>query len=232
MVSQKAKWFIFTIASVLLISFILSIVSYPPNVKYNHGSFEILALFSIAYQWLFCFLGSGLFGKRTEKYFDLAGFSCFGFLALLSAYLLGFDKLSLRQQIVFAFAELYSLRLGVFLFSRSLRVGGIDSRFIEAKKNMFTFASYWTVQALWCYVCSLCVFILNITPQAQENMNDLYVIDYIGMSIWIFGMVFQTVADEQKRLWHRDPTNRHRFIHTGLWAISRHPNCKLILKAY
>ena len=229
MVSQKAKWFIFTIASVLLISFTLSSVSYPPNVKYHRGKLELLALFSIAYQWLFCILGSGLFGKRTEKYFDLAGFSCFGFLALLSVYQIGFNNLSLRQQIVFVFAELYSLRLGIFLFSRSLRVGGIDSRFVETKKNLFTFASYWTVQALWCFECSLCIFILNITPQDPENKNDLYVIDYVGISIWLFGMLFQTVADEQKRLWQLNPANQHRFIHTGLWALSRHPNCKRTL---
>ena len=58
MISQKAKWFIFTIASVLLISFILAAVSSPPNVKYNRGKLELLALFSIAYQWLFSALDS------------------------------------------------------------------------------------------------------------------------------------------------------------------------------
>ena len=106
-------------------------------------------------------LGSGLFSKRTEKYFDLAGFSCFGFLALLSACQVGFSKLSFRQQIVFILVELYSLRLGVFLFSRSLRNDGIDSRFVEAKKNVFTFASYWTAQALWCFVCSLYLYLTS-----------------------------------------------------------------------
>jgi len=46
----------------------------------------------------------------------------------------------------------------------------------------------------------------------------------IGMLVWVFGFVFEVLADEQKRRFRADPANRGRFIRTGLWARSRHPN--------
>jgi steroid 5-alpha reductase family enzyme len=34
----------------------------------------------------------------------------------------------------------------------------------------------------------------------------------------------QVIADEQKRAFRAEPANRGRFITTGLWRYSRHPN--------
>ena len=45
-----------------------------------------------------------------------------------------------------------------------------------------------------------------------------------GGLIWIFGFVFEIVADIQKSRFRADPENKGKFIHTGLWARSRHPN--------
>ena len=38
------------------------------------------------------------------------------------------------------------------------------------------------------------------------------------------GFAFEAVADSQKSRFRADPANKGRFIHTGLWAWSRHPN--------
>ena len=46
--------------------------------------------------------------------------------------------------------------------------------------------------------------------------------DALGIGIWTFGFVIELTADRQKiRFRQRNPG---RFINTGLWAWSRHPN--------
>ena len=46
----------------------------------------------------------------------------------------------------------------------------------------------------------------------------------IGIAIWLFGFVIEVVADAQKRAFRQNPDNRGKFINTGLWSWSRHPN--------
>ena len=46
----------------------------------------------------------------------------------------------------------------------------------------------------------------------------------VGLVIWIFGFAFEVIADSQKSRFKADPDNEGKFISTGLWARSRHPN--------
>ena len=39
---------------------------------------------------------------------------------------------------------------------------------------------------------------------------------------WIFGFLFEVIADRQKVIFNK--TNKGKFISTGLWSFSRHPN--------
>ena len=41
---------------------------------------------------------------------------------------------------------------------------------------------------------------------------------------WIAGFSFEVVADEQKRRFRLQSSNKDQFISNGLWSISRHPN--------
>jgi steroid 5-alpha reductase family enzyme len=42
--------------------------------------------------------------------------------------------------------------------------------------------------------------------------------------IWIFGFVFECVADYQKSVFNSKPKNKGKFIKSGVWSVSRHPN--------
>ena len=47
---------------------------------------------------------------------------------------------------------------------------------------------------------------------------------WIGATVWVIGIVFETVADNQKKAFKADPANAGKFINVGLWRWSRHPN--------
>jgi steroid 5-alpha reductase family enzyme len=46
--------------------------------------------------------------------------------------------------------------------------------------------------------------------------------DAIGLAIWLLGFCIEVAADRQKSQFRRESPGR--FIDTGLWAWSRHPN--------
>ena len=54
--------------------------------------------------------------------------------------------------------------------------------------------------------------------------EELGVLSYIGMSLWLFGFAVEVTADAQKRRFKALPENKGCFIKSGLWAWSQHPN--------
>lgn len=47
---------------------------------------------------------------------------------------------------------------------------------------------------------------------------------WVGWSLFACGLGLETLADHQKTVFRREPVNHGRYIHTGVWAYSRHPN--------
>lgn len=76
------------------------------------------------------------------------------------------------------------------------------------------------MQALWALLTALPVYAAN----AVAHQPALGVTDVVGVVMWCVGLVVETVADSQKKAFRRQPANRHKWINTGLWAWSRHPN--------
>jgi steroid 5-alpha reductase family enzyme len=42
--------------------------------------------------------------------------------------------------------------------------------------------------------------------------------------MWLLGLVIEAVADDQKRQFQSNADNKGKFINTGIWRWSRHPN--------
>ncbi|XP_069828263.1 uncharacterized protein [Dendropsophus ebraccatus] len=154
---------------------------------------------------------------HTEKFYDLAGSGTFILLSHLSLRWTGTKFL--RQQVQTGLITVWGIRLGAFLFLRILR-DGHDRRFDKVRDNPGTFLVYWTVQGIWVFVTLLPSLILNL----EKRNKPLGLTDYLGWTLWTVGFLIQAVADEQKRTFKADPDNAGKFIQSGLWAYSRHPN--------
>uniref|UniRef100_A0A336MR91 CSON003882 protein n=1 Tax=Culicoides sonorensis TaxID=179676 RepID=A0A336MR91_CULSO len=181
-----------------------------------------LGFYTIGVQWVSFIHAGGLFGnKPTEKYYDLIGslthLSTIGISVLALRPL---SKISVRQAIVSSCAAIWAIRLGSFLFYRIHNSGGVDSRFTEMKEDWTKFFTAWTIQGAWVFITLLSVLVIN----QRIDKIPLKPINYVGMGVWATGFAMEVVADFQKLFFKQNPENAGKWIDTGLWSISRHPN--------
>ena len=154
---------------------------------------------------------------KTEHYFDLTGSATYVTVVAI-ALLLSID-LDARALIVGALVLVWALRLGTFLFRR-VRRDGRDVRFDEIKVDPLRFFMTWTLQGLWVLLTVACALAI-ITGIERRSIGWVGI---VGIAVWVAGFAIEVVADRQKSAFKRDPANAGRFISTGLWAWSRHPN--------
>ena len=155
--------------------------------------------------------------KQTEHYYDLTGGITYITVTVVAVLLSG--PLDLRSAIVAGMVLFWSIRLASFLFLRISRAGK-DSRFDDIKSRPPRFLLAWTLQGLWVLLTAACA----IAVITGGNREPLGVIGYVGIAVWTVGIVIEIVADRQKSAFRADPANKGKFINTGLWAWSRHPN--------
>lgn len=172
----------------------------------------LCAILAFVIQWL-AFVPAYL--RRTERFYDLVGsltYLAVTTFAIVSTY--SDDK---RSIVLGVLVGVWAVRLGSFLFRR-IRSEGSDGRFDEIRISASRFLVAWTLQGLWVFL-TLCAALAAITTTTP---SDLGLLDAIGLSIWIFGFALEVIADRQKSRFRR--YNPGRYIDTGLWAWSRHPN--------
>ncbi|HEY60156.1 MAG TPA: DUF1295 domain-containing protein [Anaerolineae bacterium] len=165
-------------------------------------------------QWI-VFIPSYL--KRTEKFYDLTGSITYISVVILSTILS--RKMDARTLLILVLVVIWAARLGTFLFKR-VKVAGEDRRFREIKKSFARFLSAWTLQALW-VTFTLAAALAAITSLRSIPLDAFAA---IGSLLWIVGFAIEVLADYQKSKFKSDLANKSKFIRSGIWAWSRHPN--------
>jgi len=165
-------------------------------------------------QWL-VFIHAYL--NQTEKFFDLTGSLTYITVTIL-ALLLSPVK-DARSMLLAVLVLVWAARLGSFLFQR-IKAAGEDRRFRELKTSFSRFLLTWTLQGLW-VTFSLAAALAVITSLKRVEFGLFGV---IGLLVWLVGFGFESIADSQKSKFKADPANEGKFIQTGLWSWSRHPN--------
>jgi len=154
---------------------------------------------------------------QTERYFDLTG--SLTYLTLVGLAVVFSADLDARGVIVAVMVAVWAVRLGSFLFRR-VRRDGRDGRFDRIKTDPLRFLMSWTLQGLWVLLTAACALAV-ITSADREPIEWVAV---VGIGVWVVGFVIEVVADQQKSAFRRVDANKGRYISTGLWAWSRHPN--------
>jgi steroid 5-alpha reductase family enzyme len=176
--------------------------------------FILLIIGAYLIQWIvfiFAFL------QKSERFFDLTG--SLTYISLATAAVLLIPTIDRRAVLLLVLVVMWATRLGTFLFGRVLKQGK-DDRFDEIKVSFTSFLLTWTIQGLWVTFTAAAAFAAITTT----NQRELGWPALIGFLVWAFGYFSELLADSQKNAFRGNPDNKDKFIRTGLWAWSRHPN--------
>ncbi len=180
--------------------------------------FAVSAVWIFALQWL-AFIPAYL--RQTEKFYDLTG--SLSYISVVVGALLLAGTPSFTAMLIAACVLAWALRLGSFLYMRILEDGS-DGRFDTIKPSVVRFLLTWNLQGLWVLVtagCALAVITSPLTSGGSASEGSALLL--LGFFLWLTGFAIEVVADRQKRIFRK----RHgsdKFIDSGLWARSRHPN--------
>lgn len=200
---------------VILIGFLVALAgSQNGTMVFGIPVFALCVGLAFLIQWL-VFIPAYI--RQTEKFFDLTG--SLTYISLTIIAVLASAGADARAYLLAALVMIWAVRLGTFLFTR-VKKAGKDDRFDEIKPSFIRFLNVWTIQGLWVTFTAAAAWV-GITSSQRVTFDWLAV---VGLVLWAVGFAFEVVADLQKSRFKADPANEGRFINTGLWSKSRHPN--------
>ncbi len=212
----------FNILIIITIGVLIALAGSQGEENNYYGSIPPLVfcmIISFAIHWLI-FIPSYI--AKSEKFYDITGTLAYiSTIVVASSHIvlnLG-SNLTDRSILLIIFVSIWSLRLGIFLFSRIIKAGE-DKRFRDIKISFSSFLVAWTLSGLWVFLTSANALTAIINNQPLSGN----LVSYFGIGLWLSGFLIEVVADLQKKRFRADPRNQGEFISHGLWNFSRHPN--------
>ena len=154
--------------------------------------------------------------RRTDRVTDLSYSLTFAALAVVLPFTGAAEPVQLVASLL---VVVWAVRLGTYLFRRILLIK-VDHRFDGMRERPLRFARFWLLQAVTVAVVMLPVsYLLD-----RGHPSGFGGWSVAGSLIWLVGLVVEAVADAQKAAFRAKEENRGRFVASGLWRYSRHPN--------
>lgn len=145
---------------------------------------------------------------------------------MLNSYLLS-DGVLQRKQLLLLLVGIWMIRITTHLVRRNLGHGE-DVRYSKLRTwvnddRAFVWLSLrkvFLLQGIVLWFAALPIQFASVLTSPTE----LGWVAYIGVAVWLVGMVFETFADIQLTKFRADPSTKGTVLKTGLWRYSRHPN--------
>ena len=147
-----------------------------------------------------------------------------GILLIGLIYYFTSDGRTLRAHLTLALLAIWAIRLATHLYFR-MRLQGEDFRYVKWRDDydhwwLVSYVKIFLLQAVVGWIISLPIYfaIVSVAPAS------LTILDYLGILLFVAGMVFEGLGDEQLRRFRANRANRGKVLDTGLWRYTRHPN--------
>lgn len=138
-------------------------------------------------------------------------------------YALAAPQVGPREAPVLLLVTLWALRLSGHITWRNWGRGE-DRRYraIRARNQPhFAVKSLYLVFGLQGFLAWVVALPLMAALAGEAPLGPL---DAVGAALWLFGIMFEGLADWQLARFKVDPANSERVMDRGLWRYSRHPN--------
>lgn len=151
---------------------------------------------------------------KTDKFTDITYSLSFIFIAI---YIYSRSSHKTFETIGTLLILIWAVRLGGFLLYRVFK-NGRDKRFDGMRESFTRFAKFWLGQAIvaWALMIPL---ILSFSGSKSYTGYSI-----IGIIVWLLGLVIESAADFQKYNFRLNAKNKDKWIESGVWRYSRHPN--------
>lgn len=159
---------------------------------------------------------------RDAGVVDVGWAACLGLAAAFCALTGPGD--SSRRLIIGLMGAVWGFRLAAHLLFDRVLSGSEDGRYQMMRERLgrwsqAVFFVFFQAQALLVVVLAV-PFVLA----ARDTRPGPAALDWVGLGIWVVGLVGESVADAQLRAFKRRADARGRVCDVGLWGYSRHPN--------
>ncbi len=160
--------------------------------------------------------------KKRNDVADIAWGIGFVFLAWSSFFIVG--EGGSRALLVNLLVTIWGIRLASHIWMRNKNKAE-DYRYKKWREEWgrwFYLRSYFQVyifQGIMLFAIISPVLIIN--KYGGDNLNLLH---FIGVFIWITGFFFEVVGDAQLNNFIKDSKNKGELMQEGLWKYTRHPN--------
>lgn len=148
-----------------------------------------------------------------------------GFLVVALYTFIKEGSFGLRSIVVTTLVLLWSLRLFFHITIRNWNKPE-DYRYINMRKRWGTsfptvkaYLNVFILQGVLLYIISLPIILANTTQN-----QDLIMLNYVGIVLWVVGYYFEVVGDKQLKDFKNDKKNKGKLMTSGLWSYTRHPN--------
>jgi steroid 5-alpha reductase family enzyme len=128
-----------------------------------------------------------------------------------------------RRGLVLVMTAAWGLRLATHIALRS-RGQGEDPRYEELLSRAPGNPQLYALRTVYLTQGAVMWFVsLPVQVAAFETPGTGW-LTWVGVLVWVVGMLFETVGDWQLTRFRNDPESRGRVLDTGLWRYTRHPN--------
>ncbi len=129
-----------------------------------------------------------------------------------------------RRWLLLVMTALWGLRLGGYLLVRKLGDREEDRRYAEMRERKGAAFVPWSLASIF-GLQGLLVLIVSLPLQvAAQRPAGLDWLAGVGIVVWVVGLFFEGVGDEQMRRFKARPDSKGRVMDQGLWRYTRHPN--------
>lgn len=156
------------------------------------------------------------FKRQSDKLTD-ASYALSFMILIIAAALMA--PVSLYVIVATVLVCAWALRIGSFLVYRVIKTGR-DARFDSFRASFFGFARFWILQAITAWILLIPLFLAF----ENEQQSSIASISIVGAIIIVIGIIVETIADTQKWRFSQKKSNKGKWIDTGIWKYSRHPN--------